>query len=85
MGCVNNSHSLRMIQFSDSLNFTVASAVSSCLEAATGGVLKNFSKFAGKHLCFPVHLLPCEFCEIFKNTYFIEHLRTTASDFLVET
>ena len=22
----------------------------------------------------------CEFCEIFKNTYFIEHLRTTASE-----
>ena len=23
----------------------------------------------------------CEFCEIFKNTFFTEHLRTTASDF----
>ena len=23
----------------------------------------------------------CEFCEVFKNTYFTEHLRTTASAF----
>ena len=48
------------------------------------GVLRNFAKFTGKHLgpatllkkrrlwyrCFPV----CEFCEISKNTFFIEHL-----------
>ena len=25
----------------------------------------------------------CEFCEVFKNTYFEEHLRTTASGLLV--
>ena len=25
-------------------------------------------------------LFPCEFCEIFKNTYFEEHLRTAGSD-----
>ena len=27
----------------------------------------------------------CEFCEIFKNAFFTEHLRTTASDFLTFT
>ena len=26
-------------------------------------------------------MFSCQFCEIFKNTYFIEHLWTTASDF----
>ena len=25
-------------------------------------------------------MLSCEICESFKNTYFVEHLRTTASD-----
>ena len=52
-------------------------------------VLKNFTKFTGKHLCqilffSKVQLLKretlaqvfsCEFCEIFKNTFFIEHLQ----------
>ena len=27
----------------------------------------------------PTQLLSCEYCEIFKNTYFEEHLQTTAS------
>ena len=27
-------------------------------------------------------MFSCEFCEVFKNTFFSEHLRTTASDFL---
>ena len=31
-------------------------------------VLKNFAKFTGK-----------QFCEIFQNTFFTEHLQTTAS------
>ena len=48
------------------------------------GVLKNFAKLTGKHLCQSLLLnkvagLACEFCEIFKNTFFIEHLRATAS------
>ena len=82
------------------------------------GVLINFAKFTGKHLCqslfFLFFVFPCEFCEIskniffteentcvgvnkfyqkkipsevflweycetFKNTYYEEHLRTTAS------
>ena len=25
-------------------------------------------------------MLSCQICEIFKNTYFVEHLRTAASD-----
>ena len=57
-------------------------------------ILNNFAKFTGKHLCCslvfrlsPVTLLKkasaqvssCEFCKIFKNTIFTEHLRMTAS------
>ena len=65
------------------------------------GVLKNFTKFTGKHLCQSlffnkiaggkkclffgqacnfikketlVQVFSCEFCEIFKNAFFIEHL-----------
>ena len=34
------------------------------------GVLKNFTKFTGKHLC-QSH---CEFCEILKTLFFTEHL-----------
>ena len=54
------------------------------------GVLENFSKFTGKHLCSHqacnfikketlAQVFSCEFCEIFKNTFFTEHLRMTAS------
>ena len=65
------------------------------------GVLRNFAKFTGKHLCQrlffdkvaglrPATLLKkslaqvfsYEFCEISKNTFFTEHLRTTASEYL---
>ena len=28
---------------------------------------------------FLAHVFPCEFCEMFKNTFFTEHLQTTAS------
>ena len=57
------------------------------------GVLRNFTKFTGKHV--PESFRPkacnfikketlaevfsCEFCEFSKNTFFTEHLRTTAS------
>ena len=52
------------------------------------GVLRNFAKFAGKHLCQSLffkkvalaQVFPCEFSEISKNTFFTEHLRATASD-----
>ena len=51
------------------------------------GVVKNFTKFTGKHLqvCnfIKKETLPqmfwSEFCEFFKKTFFIEHLRTSAS------
>ena len=45
-------------------------------------VLKNFAIFTGKHLQLyqkdtPTQVFSCEYCEIFKNTYLEEHLRTT--------
>ena len=60
------------------------------------GVPRNFTKFAGKHMCQNlffnkaetcnfiknetlVQVFSCEFCETFKNTFFAEHLRATAS------
>ena len=48
-------------------------------------VLKNFTKFAGIHLCQFLAALQkaqvfyCGFCEISKNTFFTEHLWMTAS------
>ena len=57
-------------------------------------VLRNFAKFTGKHLCQSLFLIKnCnfiktetlaqvfsrEFCEIFWNTFFTEHLWVTAS------
>ena len=65
------------------------------------GVLTNFTKFTGKHLCqslffnssmflIKLHVFikketlaqvfSCEFYEICKNTFFTEHLWTTASE-----
>ena len=48
------------------------------------GTVKNFASFTGNLLCwsfFLIKLTPtqeffCEVCEIFKNTYFEEHMRT---------
>ena len=53
------------------------------------GVLKNFTKFTGKHLWQSLffkneilaQVFSCEFCEIFKNTLFTEHLRLLLSVF----
>ena len=55
------------------------------------GAFKNFAKVTGKHLRqslffnkvfikkeTPAQVFSCEYCEIFKNTFFIEHLWTTA-------
>ena len=51
-------------------------------------VLKNFAIFTGKHLCCslfllklqtPTQVFSCEYCEIFKNTYFEEHLQTAGT------
>ena len=56
-------------------------------EAATRGVLRNFTKFTGKGLCQSLffkkatmaQVFSFEFCDISKNTFFTEHLWTTAS------
>ena len=60
-------------------------------------VIRNFTKFTGKHLRQSLffnkknnffkketltQVFSCEFCEISKNTFSIEHLRTTASGLL---
>ena len=42
------------------------------------GVLRNFAKFTGKHLC--QSLFFNNFLEISKNTFFTEHLWTTGSE-----
>ena len=53
-------------------------------------VLENFAKFTGKYLCRPqacnfinqetlAQVFSCEFCKIFKNTFFTEYPQTTAS------
>ena len=54
------------------------------------GIFQNFTKFTGKHLCWslfsiklqawrppketPIQAFSYEICEIFKNTFFVEHL-----------
>ena len=53
------------------------------------GVIKNFTKFTGKHLWQSLffkneilaQVFSCEFCEIFKNTFLTEHLRLLLSVF----
>ena len=48
--------------------------------AVRKGVLTNFAKFTGKHLCQSMTLvLSWEFWKIPKNNFFTEHLWTTAS------
>ena len=54
-------------------------------------VIKNSAKFKEKQLCWshlnlqlfqkvtPAEAYSCEFCEIFKNTFFTGHLQTTVS------
>ena len=44
-------------------------------------VLRNFAKFARKHLCRSLvfNKVAGKICDISKNTFFIKHLRTTAS------
>ena len=53
------------------------------------GILKNFAKFTRKHGCEACNFIKketlgqvfsCELCEIFKKTFFTEHLQATASD-----
>ena len=47
-------------------------------------VLHNYAIFTGKHRSWSLFLIreigaSCEYCEIFKNTYFDQHLRTVTS------
>ena len=51
--------------------------------------LKNFERFTGKHLPSglqvyyketPTQVFSCDFCKIFQNSYFEEHMQTTTSD-----
>ena len=52
------------------------------------GVLRNFTKFTGKHLC-QSFVFSCEFCEISKNTFFLQNTsggcfcRRTSSCFIL--
>ena len=75
------------IPFSDPIYFLLRNRAyrlvrsrSSCPEVfCKKGVLRNFAKFTGKHLCqrlfFKKEVFSCEFCEISKNTFFTERLR----------
>ena len=59
------------------------------------GILRNFTKFTGKHLCQSfffkkealTQMFSCEFCEICKSTFFTEQFWATASRYplLVKT
>ena len=65
------------------------------LLSSNEGVLRNFAKLTGKHLCQILffnkvvkkvfkketlaQVFSCEFCQISKNTFSTEHLRATAS------
>ena len=57
---------------------------------SSGGVLKNFAKFTGKHLCQSLifkketlaQVFSCEFCEISKKTFFHKTPLVAASDFM---
>ena len=61
---------------------------------SVGGVLRNFAKYLGKHLCQSIlfnkvaglrkketltRVFSCKFCKIFNNTFFTEHLWMTTS------
>ena len=44
------------------------------------GVLRNFTKFTGKHLCQWHRCFTVNFVKFLRNTFFTEHLRTIASE-----
>ena len=45
-------------------------------------VMRNFTEFTRKYLYQnPFLMFPCEFCKIYKNTFFTEQHRTTATDY----
>ena len=51
------------------------------------GGMRNFAKFARKHLCQKNEILAqvfsCEFCKICEIAFFAEHQETTASDYSI--
>ena len=44
------------------------------------GILRNFTKFTGKHLCQSIFFNKVEFCEISKNTFFHRTSLAAASE-----
>ena len=57
----------------------------SLLNKVLGRKARKFIKMRPQHRCLPVNIakilmLSCEYCKIFKDTYFEEHLRTAASE-----
>ena len=83
-------HSYRLQTLKQYIHFQELFCRSSCPEVfCKKGVLKNFKKFAGKHLCTCTfikketltQMFSCEFCEIFKNTIFYKTPLVTASVF----
>ena len=71
--------------FSRGVFRTLSNVRSSRLEMfCRKSVLRNFAEFTGKHLCQSLLfnkeetlalVFSCEFCELFKSTFFTEHLR----------
>ena len=72
-----------------SLIYFKATWVIETTQVNTGGVIKNFSNFTGKYLCWslhtcnfisetPTHVFSCKIYEIIQKIYFEVHLQTTA-------
>ena len=63
-------------------NFEIFSRKHLCqdlfFDDATGLELATSLKKRPWHMCFA-----CEFCEIFRNAYFVEHLRTAAFEYFI--
>ena len=91
-------HSWMKLRSSDNHYIIFVNQRSSRLEVfCKKGVIRNFTKLTGKHLCESLffnkiaglrleetgetlaQVFSCEFCEIFKNIFWKEHLRITFS------
>ena len=58
------------------LLFNIVAGLQYCILLQKGGLQLYYKKI-------PTQVLSCEYCDIFKNTYFEEHLRTAASILLI--
>ena len=58
------------------LLFNIVAGLQYCILLQKGGLQLYYKKIA-------TQVLSCEYCDIFKNTYFEEHLRTAASILLI--